>query len=114
MQSLRSYLLAYIKVVQKLKFIVEWVLPSNWKCDDFSRSMNSREDLHIENSAFPYMLILMSLNQEVGKCFCMERQQIVKIYNSKLKLCSHLKVLVLGHEALEWASPALRQHLHPL
>lgn len=112
MQSLRSYLLAYIKVVQKLKFIVGWVLPSNWKCDDFSRSMNSREDLHNENSSFPYMLILMSLNQEVGECFCMERQQIVKIYNSKL--CSHLKVLVLGHEALEWASPALRQHLHPL
>lgn len=57
MQNLRSYLLAYIKVVQKLKFIVEWVLPSNWKCDDFSRSMNSREGLHNENSAFPYMTL---------------------------------------------------------
>lgn len=54
MQSLRSYLLAYIKVVQKLKFIIGWVLPSNWKYDDFSMYIiNSREDLHNENSAFP-------------------------------------------------------------
>lgn len=83
-----------------------------------TRYINSREDLCNENSAFPYMLILVNLNQEVGECVCMERQQIVKIYNYKLKLCtgicSHLKVLVLGHEALEWTSPALRQHLHPL